>query len=55
VLDSDEGMQAIKEVTEQSRRNSVEGVPFFIVNGKLTLSGAQPPGAFLEAAGRLVV
>jgi predicted DsbA family dithiol-disulfide isomerase len=24
-------------------------VPFFIVNGKLTLSGAQQPDAFLEA------
>jgi predicted DsbA family dithiol-disulfide isomerase len=27
----------------------VEGVPFFIVNSKVTLSGAQPPEAFLEA------
>jgi predicted DsbA family dithiol-disulfide isomerase len=27
----------------------VEGVPFFIVNGILTLSGAQPPDAFLAA------
>jgi predicted DsbA family dithiol-disulfide isomerase len=24
-------------------------VPFFIVNGKFTLSGAQPPDTFLEA------
>jgi len=27
----------------------VKGVPFFIINGKLTLSGAQPPEAFLDA------
>jgi hypothetical protein len=27
----------------------VDGVPFFIINGKITLGGAQPPEAFLEA------
>jgi predicted DsbA family dithiol-disulfide isomerase len=49
VLNSDEGMEAIREAHEQSRRIGVEGVPFFIVNGKITMSGAQPPDAFLEA------
>jgi predicted DsbA family dithiol-disulfide isomerase len=52
VLNSDEGMEAITEAHEQSRRFRVEGVPFFIINGKLTLSGAQPPEAFLEAFGK---
>jgi predicted DsbA family dithiol-disulfide isomerase len=32
----------------------VDGVPFFIVNGKITLAGAQPPEAFLEAFGKAV-
>jgi predicted DsbA family dithiol-disulfide isomerase len=49
VLNSDEGMGAISVAHEQSRRIGVEGVPFFIVNEKVTLSGAQPPEAFLEA------
>ncbi len=49
VLKSDDGLEAIKEAEELSRRLRVEGVPFFIVNGKLTLSGAQPPEAFLDA------
>jgi predicted DsbA family dithiol-disulfide isomerase len=29
-------------------------LPFFIINGKITLGGAQPPEAFLEAFGRSV-
>src|SRR5258707_4320 len=41
VLDGDDGLGAIKEADELARRFRVEGVPFFIVNGKLTLSGAQ--------------
>ena len=49
VLNSDGGQEAIKEAEELSRRVRVEGVPFFIINGKITLSGAQPPEAFLEA------
>jgi predicted DsbA family dithiol-disulfide isomerase len=47
LLNSDDGLQAIKEADEMARRFRVEGVPFFIVNGTLTLSGAQQPEAFL--------
>jgi predicted DsbA family dithiol-disulfide isomerase len=49
VLNSDDGQEAIKEAGEQARRFRVDGVPFFIIDGKITLSGAQPPDAFLEA------
>ena len=49
VLNGDDGLEAIKEAGEQARRLRVDGVPFFIVNGKITLSGAQPPEAFLGA------
>ena len=49
VLESDNGMKAIQEAGEQARRFRVDGVPFFIIDGKITLSGAQPPDAFLEA------
>ena len=49
VLSSDDGLEAIKEANEQARRFRVESVPFFIVNAKLTLSGAQHPDVFLAA------
>jgi predicted DsbA family dithiol-disulfide isomerase len=49
LLNSDEGMNAIKDAEELSRRLRVDGVPFFIVNNKISLSGAQHPDAFLDA------
>ena len=49
ILNSEEGMEAIKEDGEQAQRHHVDGVPFFIVNGQITLSGAQPPDTFLES------
>src|SRR5262249_52884025 len=48
-LNSGGGLEAVKEADALSRRLGVDGVPFFIVNGTLTLSGAQQPDAFLEA------
>ena len=47
-LNGDEGMGAIVEADERARRLGVAGVPFFIVNGKVALAGAQPSEAFLE-------
>lgn len=52
VLDSSDGQEAVRESDELGRRFRVDGVPFFIVNGKLTLSGAQPPDAFLRRSRR---
>ena len=49
LLNSDEGLTAIKEAGEQARRLGVTGVPFFIVNNQITLSGAQQSETFLEA------
>ena len=49
VLTSGGGQEAIREADELARRVRVEGVPFFVINGKVTLSGAQPPEAFLAA------
>jgi predicted DsbA family dithiol-disulfide isomerase len=48
VLSGDEGMDAIKAANEQVRRFRVDSVPFFIVNGGITFSGAQPPDTFLR-------
>jgi predicted DsbA family dithiol-disulfide isomerase len=49
VLNKNDGLEAIKEAEGLSRRHHVDGVPFFIINGTITLGGAQPPGAFLAA------
>jgi predicted DsbA family dithiol-disulfide isomerase len=48
-LNSNDGLEAITEAEGLSRRHRVDGVPFFIINGKTTLGGAQPPEAFLAA------
>jgi predicted DsbA family dithiol-disulfide isomerase len=42
-------MDAISEAEELTRLHQVDGVPFFVVNGQTTLSGAQQPEALLEA------
>jgi predicted DsbA family dithiol-disulfide isomerase len=47
-------VQGIGQAEALSQRHRVDGVPFFIVNDKITLGGAQPPEAFLDAFGRVV-
>jgi predicted DsbA family dithiol-disulfide isomerase len=49
LLKSEEGLEAIKEAGELARRHRVDGVPFFIIDGMVTLGGAQPPDVFVEA------
>src|SRR6266851_2374002 len=49
VLNSDEGLAAIRAAEEQARRAGVQGVPYFLINGTLALSGAREPSAFLDA------
>ncbi len=49
VLWGGDGLEAMKEAEKLSQRFRVEGVPFFVINGQITLSGAQQPDAFLEA------
>jgi predicted DsbA family dithiol-disulfide isomerase len=49
VLNNIDGLEALKEAEELSRLHRVDGVPFFIVNGKITLGGAQHPDTFLKA------
>jgi DSBA-like thioredoxin domain len=52
VLNGDGGLDAIKDADKQARQIGVEGVPLFIIDGVITLSGAQRPDAFLDAFGR---
>jgi predicted DsbA family dithiol-disulfide isomerase len=40
---------AVEEDIDIARRIGVTGVPFFVINGKYGISGAQPPAVFLEA------
>ena len=51
-LNSEDTLAAIRAEEDEARRLGVEGVPFFVVNGELALSGAQPPEAFLAAFDR---
>lgn len=49
MLDSDEGLDLIAKSREMSQQFGVDGVPFFIINQKLTLAGAQDSETFVEA------
>jgi predicted DsbA family dithiol-disulfide isomerase len=49
VLEGGDGLEAFSEAEGVARRYRVDGVPFFVVHGGVTLSGAQPVEAFLEA------
>ena len=39
----------VRALIDQARQAGVSGVPFFIIDGQVGLSGAQPPEAFLQA------
>jgi len=49
MLNTDDGMDVISNGRTVSQRHQVDGVPFFIVNNTITLSGAQAPETFLDA------
>ena len=48
VLNNNDGLAAIQAAEEQGRRAG-QGVPYFLINGRLALSGAREPSAFLDA------
>ena len=45
----DEGLAAIRVADEHAPRSGVQGVPFFLINNTIALSGAREPSAFLDA------
>lgn len=55
LLDSDAGMDEIREAAALVRRNGIDGVPLFILNQEIMLSGAQPADTFLSAFQHLIV
>ena len=54
MLNSDDGLEAINKADSVAQRFQVDGVPFFIINEQIVLSGAQPPDAFLAAFSRVI-
>ena len=48
-LDSDQGVDAIALMDRRAREIGVQGVPFFIFNQHIAVSGAQEPDALLDA------
>ena len=49
MLESDADKEAVRGEIATAQRIGVNGVPFFIFDGKFALSGAQPPEAILAA------
>ena len=49
LLESDEGVSAVREEEDRGRALGISGVPFYIINQQVAFSGAQPPATFLEA------
>ena len=49
MLDSDEAAADVMEMRRRVREMGVGGVPFFIFDGKVAVSGAQPPDVLQEA------
>lgn len=49
MLKGDAGMDAIAKGQELSQRHEVTGVPFFVINNAIALSGAQEPETFIDA------
>ena len=49
LMAGDGGLDVVRAGEEQARRLGVSGVPFFVVNGRVALSGALPPELFRQA------
>ncbi len=48
VLDNDNAEHTVTELVEMGRQQGVTGVPFFIIDGRYGLSGAQPAETLVE-------
>lgn len=49
VLNSDEFADAVREDEDEASQLGVQGVPFFVINRKYGISGAQPTEVFVQA------
>ena len=48
-LASDKGVVEVKAEEAVGRRLGISGVPYFVLNGSISISGAQPPDIFVSA------
>jgi predicted DsbA family dithiol-disulfide isomerase len=48
-LGSDDGVEAVRGLAERAHQMGINGVPFFIFNQKVGMSGAHPPEDILQA------
>lgn len=53
VVNSDEFASAVKEDVALSQRYGIQGVPFFLINQKYGVSGAQPVESFVDALSQI--
>ena len=53
LLASDDGVTQVQASLQQARTMGIQGVPFFVLDGRLAISGAQPPELFLQAFAQL--
>jgi predicted DsbA family dithiol-disulfide isomerase len=51
-LASDEYREAVGADMQQARQYGINGVPFFVIDGRYGISGAQPPEVFVEVLTR---
>ena len=54
LLDSNEGLEEVQKEEYVYQQRGVRGVPFFIINNKYGISGAQPSDVFADALRRVV-
>ena len=48
-LASDQGVEEVRTEEAASHRLGIQGVPYFVLNGSVSISGAQPPDIFVSA------
>ena len=48
-LSSEKGVVEVKAEEAVGRRLGIRGVPYFVFNGTVSISGAQPPDIFVSA------
>jgi len=51
-LEADEYLEAVGADMQQARQYGINGVPFFVIDGRYGISGAQPPQVFVEVLTR---
>ncbi len=52
-LSSQEHLSAVRADQEQARAYGIQGVPFFVIDGRYGISGAQDPEVFASALGQV--